>query len=86
LKTTVRNNPVGSDRADAGSGNLNWRAGFRGAYRWLLVNGYPRPTHTKRVNGVEIQTVEIPSLLVARSRWKRPLIKVRRCLIWVAVA
>jgi hypothetical protein len=59
LKTTVRNHPVGSDQADARSGNLNWQAGFRGKYRWLLVNGYPRPTHTKRVNGVEIQTVEV---------------------------
>ena len=59
LKTTVRNHPVGSDRADTRSGNLNWQAGFRGEYRWLLVNGYPRPTHTKRVNGVKIQTVEV---------------------------
>jgi hypothetical protein len=59
LKTTVRNNPVGSDQAVARSNNLNWQAGFRGAYRWLLVNGYPRPTHTKGVNGVEIQTVEV---------------------------
>ena len=59
LKTTVRNNPVGLDQADPLSGSLVWQAGFRGSYRWLLVNGCPRPAHTQLVNGVEIQKVEV---------------------------
>lgn len=59
LKTTVRNNPVGSDQTDPVSGALFWQAGFRGSHPWLLVNGCPRPTHPQLVNGVEIQTVEV---------------------------